>query len=76
MFSARGRGRSHSIIVSMPSTDAISSGGSPATDVALAETFLHHRVLAVPVVSAGRPRGVVTRTAFFRRLADRFLERT
>lgn len=46
------------------------------SDVALAETFLHHRVLVVPVVSGGRPRGVVTRTAFFRRLAERFLERT
>ena len=50
--------------------------GDEFSDVALAETFLHHRVLVVPVVSAGRPRGVVTRTAFFRRLAERFLERT
>ena len=46
------------------------------SDVALAETFLHHRVLVVPVLHEGRPRGVVTRMAFFRRLAERFLERT
>jgi CBS domain-containing protein len=46
------------------------------SDVALAETFLHHRVLVVPVIRDGRPRGVVTRMAFFRRLAERFLERT
>lgn len=46
------------------------------SDVGLAEIFLHHRVPVVPVVHAGRPRGVITRTAFFRRLAERFLERT
>jgi len=46
------------------------------SDVALAETFIHHRVLVVPIVRAGRPRGVVTRSAFFRHLAERFLERT
>jgi CBS domain-containing protein len=45
------------------------------SDVALAEIFLHHRVLVVPVVRAGRPLGVITRTAFFRRLAERFLDR-
>lgn len=46
------------------------------SDVGLAEIFLHHRVLVVPVVRARRPRGVVTRSAFFRHLAERFLERT
>jgi CBS domain-containing protein len=46
------------------------------SDLALAETFLHHRVLVVPVARAGRQHGVITRTAFFRRLAERFLERT
>ena len=46
------------------------------SDVQLAEIFLHHRVLVVPVAQARRPRGVITRTAFFRRLAEGFLERT
>src|ERR671919_395196 len=41
-----------------------------------AEIFLHHRVLVVPVERSGRPIGVVTRTAFFRQLAERFLART
>lgn len=45
------------------------------SDVGLAEIFLHHRVLVVPVLHAGRPRGVITRTGFFRRLAEGFLER-
>jgi CBS domain-containing protein len=46
------------------------------SDVGVAEIFLHHRVLVVPVVDARRPRGVITRTAFFRRLAEGFLERS
>jgi CBS domain-containing protein len=46
------------------------------SDVGLAEVFLHHRVLVAPVERNRRPLGVITRTAFFRRLADRFLERT
>jgi CBS domain-containing protein len=45
------------------------------SDIALAEIFLHHRVLAVPVVRDGRPLGVITRAAFFRHLAERFLDR-
>jgi predicted transcriptional regulator len=44
------------------------------SDVALAEVFLHHRVLVVPVEREQRPVGLVTRTAFFRVLAERFLE--
>jgi CBS domain-containing protein len=43
--------------------------------VGLAEIFLHHRVLVVPVVRDRRPVGIITRTAFFRRLAQRFLDR-
>jgi CBS domain-containing protein len=46
------------------------------SDVGLAEVFLHHRVLVVPVVREKRPVGVITREAFFRRLAERFLART
>jgi CBS-domain-containing membrane protein len=44
------------------------------SDAQLAETFLHHRVLIVPVADAGRVAGVVTRADFFRRLAERFLD--
>lgn len=46
-----------------------------AADAALAEVFLHHRVLIVPVVDEGRVVGVVTRSAFFRALAERVLDR-
>ena len=42
-------------------------------DVQLAEVFLHHRVLIVPVTDAGRVIGVVTRSEFFAALAERFL---
>lgn len=42
-------------------------------DVQLAETFLSHRVIVIPVTEAGRVRGVVTRAAFFTALAERFL---
>lgn len=45
-------------------------------DAALAEVFLHHRVLIVPVTDEGRVVGVVTRAAFFRALAERVLDRT
>ena len=43
------------------------------SDVQIAEVFLHHRVLIVPVIEAGRVIGVVTRRDFFRTLAERFL---
>lgn len=46
------------------------------SDIGLAEIFLHHRVLVVPVVGNKRPLGVITRPAFFRRLAQQFLERS
>jgi CBS domain-containing protein len=46
------------------------------SDVGLAEIFLHHRVVVVPVERGRRPLGVVTRTAFFRHLAETFLART
>ena len=48
--------------------------GPEASDVHLAELFLHHRVLVVPVVAGGRVEGVITRTAFFRAVAERFGE--
>ena len=43
--------------------------GEDVSDVALAETFLHHRVLIVPVTQDARVTGVVTR-------ADRRRRRT
>jgi CBS domain-containing protein len=44
-----------------------------ASDVQVAETFLHHRVLIVPVTDRGEIKGVITRSDFFARLAERFL---
>ena len=44
------------------------------SDVQVAETFLHHRVLIVPVVQDGRVSGVITRSDFFGRIGQRFLE--
>jgi CBS domain-containing protein len=44
------------------------------SDVQIAETFLHHRVLIIPVVGDRRVVGVITRSDFFRRIAERFLE--
>ncbi|CAA9486729.1 MAG: hypothetical protein AVDCRST_MAG30-1139 [uncultured Solirubrobacteraceae bacterium] len=44
------------------------------SDVEIAETFLHHRVLMLPVIDRDRHVvGVITRTSFFRALAERFL---
>ena len=42
-------------------------------DVQLAEIFLHHRVLIVPITDHGKVVGVVTRSDFFAGLAKRFL---
>ena len=42
-----------------------------ASDVQLAETFLHHRVLLIPVTDDHRVVGVITRRDFFRALAER-----
>ncbi len=41
------------------------------SDVQLAEIFLHHRVLIVPIATAGRVHALVTRSAFFRQLVER-----
>ena len=40
-------------------------------DLQLAEIFIHHRVLVIPVVDHGRVCGLVTRTGFFKALAER-----
>ena len=45
--------------------------GADFSDVGLAETFIHHRVLIVPITEAGRVTGIVTRRDFFAALAER-----
>jgi CBS domain-containing protein len=47
--------------------------GPDYSDAEVAETFLHHRVLIIPVTDDGRVIGVITRSEFFRELAERFL---
>ena len=42
------------------------------SDTQLAEIFLHHRVLIVPIASAGKVHAVVTRRDFFCQLVERF----
>ena len=44
------------------------------SDVQVAEIFLHHRVLVVPVVAGGRVEGLITRSAFFRAIAGELTE--
>lgn len=45
------------------------------SDTQLAEIFLHHRVLIVPIATDGRVHAVVTRQDFFRALVERFGKR-
>jgi CBS domain-containing protein len=45
------------------------------SDAGVAEVFLHHRVLIVPVTRDGTVVGVITRSDFFQALAQRFLAR-
>jgi CBS domain-containing protein len=47
--------------------------GTDASDVQIAETFMSHRILIVPVTDHGRVTGIITRADFFRALAERFL---
>jgi CBS domain-containing protein len=42
------------------------------SDTQLAELFLHHRVLIVPVATGGRVHAIVTRHDFFCKLVERF----
>jgi CBS domain-containing protein len=46
------------------------------SDTQLAEIFLHHRVLIIPVANDGEVDAVVTRNDFFRELVDRLLAST
>jgi CBS domain-containing protein len=45
------------------------------SDAQIAETFLHHRVLIIPVLDDRRVTGVITRSDFFHAVAERFLKR-
>jgi CBS domain-containing protein len=47
--------------------------GSDFSDAQVAEIFMHHRVLIVPVTDHDRVVGVITRADFFRSVAQRFL---
>lgn len=49
--------------------------GPDHSDTQLAETFLHHRVLIIPIVDERSVLGIVTRSEFFAGLVDRFVER-
>jgi CBS domain-containing protein len=42
-------------------------------DIQLAEIFIHHRVLIIPVTDDARVCGIVTRSDFFAALAERLL---
>ena len=44
------------------------------SDTQLAELFLHHRVLIIPIATSGTVHAVVTRADFFRALAERLLD--
>jgi len=44
------------------------------SDTHVAELFLHHRVLIVPIATEGRVHAVVTRGDFFRAIASRVIE--
>lgn len=43
------------------------------SDTQLAELFLHHRVLIIPIATEGRVHALVTRNDFFRALVERVL---
>jgi len=47
--------------------------GEDFSDTELAEIFLHHRVLIIPIVDGGRVAGIITREDFFRAVAERLL---
>ncbi len=45
------------------------------SDTQLAELFLHHRVLVIPIATSGRVHAVVTRHDYFHALVARFVRR-
>ena len=50
--------------------------GDDVSDTQLAEIFLHHRVLIVPIVEGSRVSAIVTRSDFFHALAEHVLKRS
>lgn len=44
------------------------------SDTQLAELFLHHRVLVIPIATQGKIHGVVTRSDFFHAVASRVVD--
>ena len=44
------------------------------SDTSVAEVFLHHRVLIVPIATEGKVHAVVTRSDFFRQMAARVID--
>jgi CBS domain-containing protein len=44
------------------------------SDTRIAETFIHHRVLVVPIATKGKVHAVVTRNDFFKVLAEKLGE--
>lgn len=44
------------------------------SDTQLAELFLHHRVLVIPIATRGRVHAVITRSDFFRTLVAKLTE--
>jgi CBS domain-containing protein len=47
--------------------------GPDFSDTQVAEIFLHHRVLVVPIVDHGAVVGMIRRRDFFRAMAERFV---
>jgi CBS-domain-containing membrane protein len=65
----------HDPVRKYANTEDIAAGPDPS-DAQLAETFLHHRVLVIPILDEeGAVRGVVTRWDFFKALSERLTER-
>jgi CBS-domain-containing membrane protein len=65
----------HDPVSKYANTEHIAAGPDPS-DAQLAETFLHHRVLIIPILDeSGGVRGVVTRWDFFKALSERLTER-
>lgn len=46
------------------------------SDAQLAELFLHHRVLVIPITTDGKVHGVITRSDFFKAMASRVIDHT
>jgi CBS-domain-containing membrane protein len=63
----------HDPVSEYANTEQIAAGPD-WSDAQLAETFLHHRVLIVPILDEqGRVEGLVTRSDFFKALVERLV---